>query len=616
MSSSRVGQASKQLIKCPFMRQMKMKKIDVASLPMFASNYNEHCPFLNEVAKAGFSVEDAHPSIEHLFKDQTISCPRPDCCMYKGDSSAPGIFDAVEADHDVVNGDVPELQAMCPEFEPMPLEVGVVMDDGSEMQMANTPASPSSVTEYYGSPCNAFNARSKFDAATPPNVRAELELKLNALHQAGNYREFIDIERQNGSFPKAVRHENAAAAQHHITSDVTVWCNNDYLNMGQHPQVVESMIAAIENSGCGAGGTRNISGTTHYITELERSIADLHDKEAALVFSSGYVANEAALSTLPQLLTNCHIISDELNHASMIAGVRNARLPKHIWKHNDLADLERILKDIDAKHGGDNGSVNKLIAFESVYSMDGDIAPIREINNLAEKYNAITFIDEVHAVGMYGHKGGGVAQRNGESDRITVISGTLGKAFGVFGGYIAGPLAVIDAIRSYAAGFIFTTALPPSIAAAAKTSIDYLKSAQHLRDAQQAQVLKLKSKLQAVGLPVVWSNSHIIPLMVGDARKCKIASDILLEKYRIYVQPINFPTVPKGTERFRLTPSPLHSDEMIDELVAALLEVWNMLELDLEIPKLYDDPNQGQYAKLNAAQDRMYPINTRFDHVF
>merc|ERR1712154_423529 len=374
-----------------------------------------------------------------------------------------------------------------------------------------------------------------------------------------------------------------------------------------HPQVVDAMISAIENSGCGAGGTRNISGTTHYITELEKNLADLHDKEAALVFSSGYVANEAALSTLPQLLTNCHIISDELNHASMIAGVRNARLPKHIWKHNDLDDLERILKGIDEKHGPD---VSKLIAFESVYSMDGDIAPIKEINDLAEKYNAITFIDEVHAVGMYGHKGGGVAQRNGESGRITMISGTLGKAFGVFGGYIAGPAHMIDAVRSYAAGFIFTTALPPSVSAAANTSIQHLTEAQYLRDAQQEQVMKLKCKLQAANLPVVWSNSHIIPLMVGDAKKCKIASDILLDKHKIYVQPINHPTVPKGTERFRLTPSPLHNDEMIDNLVAALLDVWNALDLNKEIPDIYDDPNKGPDVHCVNPQ---IPIFSRYD---
>jgi len=565
MSTSRVGQATKQLIKCPFMRQMNMKKIDLSTLPMFASNYSEHCPFLKVVneQQSNFKPEDAHPSIEHLFKENNLSCPRPDCCMYKGDNQC-----------NVDNDD----------------------DDMPELQMINEPVINEPVYN------EKYSTKPKYESATPPNVRNELELKLDGLREAGNYREFIDIERHNGEFPKATRHENINKDKdNHITDDVTVWCNNDYLNMGQHPKVVESMISAIQNSGCGAGGTRNISGTTHYITELESSLADLHDKEAALVFSSGFVANEAALSTLPKLLNNCHIISDELNHASMIAGVRNSRLPKYIWKHNDINDLERILKDIDNKYENNN----KLIAFESVYSMDGDIAPIKEINDLAEKYNAITYIDEVHAVGMYGYKGGGIAQRNGESDRITLISGTLGKAFGVFGGYIAGPLHVIDAIRSYAAGFIFTTAIPPSVSAAANTSVNYLKSAQYLRDKQQEQVLKLKNKLHNVGLPVIWSNSHIIPLMVGDARKCKIASDILLDKFKIYVQPINYPTVPKGTERFRLTPSPLHNDQMIDYLIQSLLNVWNELELDYNIPNIYNDPNMNQIDPQN-------PILTTF----
>ena len=507
--------------------------------------------------------------------------------MFRPDAqcrSEPGFFD-----DDDVDDDMPSLQ---------PVTTDVVETEASKVECPS----------FYGSPSNDSVCPAKFESATPPNVRQELENKLDLLRDAGNYREFIDIERQNGAFPKATRHETVS--DHQITSDVTVWCNNDYLNMGQHPQVVEAMIGAIENSGCGAGGTRNISGTTHYITELEANLADLHDKDAALVFSSGFVANEAALSTLPQLLTNCHIISDELNHASMIAGVRNARLPKHIWKHNDLADLERILKKIDAEAEKEGTSVNKLIAFESVYSMDGDIAPIAAINDLAEKYNAITYIDEVHAVGMYGHKGGGVAQRNGQSDRITLISGTLGKAFGVFGGYIAGPSHMIDAIRSYAAGFIFTTALPPSISAAANCSVSYLKQGQYLRDAQQSQVLKLKNALQSAGLPVIMSNSHIIPLMVGDARKCKIASDLLLDKYRIYVQPINYPTVPKGTERFRLTPSPLHNDEMIKELVSALLDVWELLELSKDIPDCYDDPNSGEYVE---CVDKDNPIVTRYD---
>jgi len=561
--------------------------VDLASLPMFASSYNEHCPFLSEVNETQQQVAHA-AKMDELLKERDFVCPNEECCMFQGaaEKSEPGFFDTVNEEEDYDDAEVADMPAL------------------QTVTAADVPVSQEE-PQFFGSFCNGFTNPSKFEAATPPQVRTQLEQKLDKLRDAGNYREFIDIERHNGAFPKATRHE--LVKENHITDDVTVWCNNDYLNMGQHPKVVESMIGAIRNSGCGAGGTRNISGTTHYVTELEATLADLHDKEAALVFSSGYVANEAALSTLPRLLENCHIISDELNHASMIAGVRNARLPKHLWKHNDLDDLERILKKIDEENGPE---VNKMIVFESVYSMDGDIAPIKEINDLAERYNAITFIDEVHAVGMYGHKGGGVAQRNGESDRITMISGTLGKAFGVFGGYIAGPAHMIDAVRSYAAGFIFTTALPPSVSAAANTSIQHLMEASYLRDKQQEQVIKLKSKLQDARLPVVWSNSHIIPLMVGDAKKCKIASDILLDKHKIYVQPINHPTVPKGTERFRLTPSPLHNDEMIDNLVAALEEVWTALDLSREIPSKYDDPNEGPFVQ---KADPSVPVWTRFE---
>jgi len=577
------------------MNHMGMSKVDLASLPMFASSYNEHCPFLSEVNQSNQGQAKA-AKMDALLKQRNFECPNEECCMFKGaEQSEPGFFDTVNGLNEDEDGDDDVQSAVeMPELQPLTAEGGFPGAVEEE-----------SVPRFFGSFCNGFTNPAKFEAATPPVVRSELEAKLGKLHDAGNYREFIDIERQNGAFPKATRHE--MSEEKHITDDVTVWCNNDYLNMGQHPKVVEAMIGAIRNSGCGAGGTRNISGTTHYITELESTLAALHDKEAALVMSTGFVANEAALSTLPGLLSNCHIVSDELNHASMIAGVRNARMPKHIWKHNDLHHLEQILKGIDEQHGPE---VTKLIVFESVYSMDGDIAPIKEINDLAEKYNAITFIDEVHAVGMYGHKGGGVAQRNGESSRITMISGTLGKAFGVFGGYIAGPAHMIDAVRSYAAGFIFTTALPPSVSAAANASIQHLMEAQYLRDKQQEQVMKLKSKLQAAGLPVVWSNSHIIPLMVGDAKKCKIASDILLEKHKIYVQPINHPTVPRGTERFRLTPSPLHNDEMIDHLVAALDDIWNSLDLSREIPAEYDDPNQGPFVH---DVDTTVPTPTRFD---
>mmetsp|Transcript_87801 Transcript_87801/g.107590 ORF Transcript_87801/g.107590 Transcript_87801/m.107590 type:complete len:531 (-) Transcript_87801:34-1626(-) len=443
---------------------------------------------------------------------------------------------------------------------------------------------------------NGNNKNENIERASTESVDKIVNDKLDKLKDSGNYREFFDIERECGNFPNAKKYH-----QNNEFDNVTVWCNNDYLNMGQNKLVLNSMVNAITKSGTGAGGTRNISGTTHYVTELENTLSDLHDKESSLVFSSGYVANEATLSTLPNILSNnehdCIIISDELNHASMINGIRNSKKNKIIFKHNDLIHLENILKNLPYNQ-------NKIIAFESVYSMDGDIAPINDICNLANKYNAITYCDEVHAVGMYGNKGGGIAQRDNVSNKITIISGTLGKAFGVFGGYISGPKNIIDAIRSFAPGFIFTTALPPPICSAANTSINYLKNTSYLRNEQQKQVFKLKSALYNAGLPVIWSNSHIIPLIVGDAKKCKLASDILLSKYKIYVQPINYPTVPKGTERFRLTPSPLHNDKMIDYLVNSLLNIWKQLNLSYNIPINYNDPNNTNNI------NKLIPIKT------
>jgi len=456
----------------------------------------------------------------------------------------------------------------------------------------------------------------------PANVDGLLNEKIEHLKKNGNYREFISVERQCGNFPKAYRHkskklyENPNVAEVEAEAEepmekivspsewsgktkkkeeITVWCNNDYLNMGENPVVMEAMVNAIRRSGTGAGGTRNISGNSEDISNLEKELADLHDKEAALVFSSGYVANDTTLTTLCGTLLSkpnneCHIISDSCNHASMVQGIRNARVPKHVWRHNDLDHLREILSGLPP-------DAPKVVAFESVYSMDGDIAPIEKICDLAEEYNAITYIDEVHAVGMYGHKGGGVAQRDGQSDRITLVSGTLGKAFGVFGGYVAGPRNFIDAVRSYAPGFIFTTALPPALAAAATHSIRYLKTADHKRADQQSQVWKLKWSLLQANLPVVWSASHIVPLMVGNATMCKKASDLLLDKHGIYVQPINHPTVPVGTERFRLTPTPLHSDHLIQELVSCLKDVWTELDLQCCPPKLYQDPNLGKYVQ-------------------
>lgn len=390
--------------------------------------------------------------------------------------------------------------------------------------------------------------------------------ELEAIKESGNYRVFADLERDKGNFPHAKHHVGDKA------KDVTVWCSNDYLGMGQHPNTTSAMIDAIERCGAGAGGTRNISGTNHYHVLLEQELADLHQKEAALLLTSGYVANWAALSTLGAKLPNAVILSDADNHASMIEGIRHSRAKKLIWKHNDVEDLARKLADTDPDSA-------RIVAFESVYSMDGDIAPIKEICDVCDEFGALTYLDEVHAVGLYGPRGGGIAEREGLMDRLTVIQGTLGKAYGVMGGYITGSANLIDFVRSFASGFIFSTALPPALAAGATASIKHLKQSEIERMQQQANVRKLREKLDAVGVPHLRNDSHIVPVMVGDAKKCKFISDLLLDNYGVYVQPINYPTVPEGTERLRITPSPVHSDADIDHLVHALSELWSQCAL-------------------------------------
>jgi 5-aminolevulinate synthase len=390
---------------------------------------------------------------------------------------------------------------------------------------------------------------------------------IDRLHAEGRYRVFVDILRNKGAYPNA-----RCFAGHNGPKPITVWCSNDYLAMGQHPKVIAAMEEALHDVGAGSGGTRNIGGNTHYHVDLEAELADLHGKEGALLFTSGYVSNEATLATLGKLLPGCVIFSDELNHASMIAGIRNSGCEKRVWRHNDLAHLEELLAAEDA-------DTPKLIAFESVYSMDGDVADIAAICDLADRYNALTYCDEVHAVGMYGARGGGITERDAVADRVTIIEGTLGKAFGVMGGYIAASQRVIDCIRSYAPGFIFTTSLSPVLVAGVLASVRHLKASNEEREAQQKHAAMLKAMFAEAGLPVLDTTTHIVPLMVGDPVRAKRISDILLAEYGVYVQPINYPTVPRGTERLRFTPGPSHDEAMMRELTEALVEIWSRLEL-------------------------------------
>ena len=405
------------------------------------------------------------------------------------------------------------------------------------------------------------------------NYDAALDQAIGKLHDEGRYRTFIDIERRKGAYPHAVWTRPDGTEQ-----QITVWCGNDYLGMGQHPAVLAAMHEALDATGAGSGGTRNISGTTVYHKKLEAELADLHDKEAALVFSSAYIANDATLSTLRKLFPGLIIYSDALNHASMIEGIKRFDGAKRIFRHNDVAHLRELLE-------ADDPEAPKLIAFESIYSMDGDFGPIEAICDLADEFNALTYLDEVHAVGMYGPRGGGVAERDGLSGRIDIFNGTLGKAFGVFGGYIAGSAKMMDAIRSYAPGFIFTTSLPPAVAAGAAASIAFLKTdeGQKLRDMQQLHAKILKMRLKGMGMPIIDHGSHIVPVHVGHPVHCKMLSDMLLQDFGVYVQPINFPTVPRGTERLRFTPSPVHSPDQIDGLVRAMDALWSQCQLNRSV---------------------------------
>ncbi len=417
------------------------------------------------------------------------------------------------------------------------------------------------------------------------NYQRFFEEAIDQVHAERRYRVFADLERIAGRFPSALWRSAEGERE------ITVWCSNDYLGMGQHPDVIRAQQDAAGRMGSGAGGTRNISGTNHPLVELEAELADLHGKDSALVFTSGFVSNEASISTIARLLPNCLILSDELNHASMIEGVRRSGAEKKVFRHNDVAHLEQLLRAAGRERA-------KLIVFESVYSMDGDVAPIAAICDLADKYNAMTYIDEVHAVGMYGARGGGITEREGLAHRIDVIEGTLAKAFGTLGGYITGSAAVVDAVRSYAPGFIFTTALPPAIAAAATVSIRHLKRSSAEREIQQRQAQRTKDVLSAAGLPVMPSSTHIVPVLVADPELCKMATDRLLGLHGIYIQPINYPTVPRGTERLRITPTPFHSDALIETLRDALVETWDALGIP------YGASGGGQVRRT----DRIIPL--------
>lgn len=530
--------------RCPFMNAAQ--NLPTAVIPALFQKFRGNCPFLQSVHA------DLNKSAEFNANDSAVQLNESQCPFSRAMSKS-----LQEANIASIENKIESMAAQKTAEITSPTSAS-----------AETVTVETVVKKAESAKPGVFNP----SLSAKHNAEVVLSQRMGQLKNEGRYRVFFDIERQAGSFPKAYKHSPGCAPK-----EVTVWCNNDYLSMGQHPEVLTAMRTAIEKSGSGAGGTRNISGTTHYHTALERELAEVHGMESALVFTSGYVANDAAISTIASLLPGCVILSDSLNHASLIEGIRHSKCPKHVFKHNDLAHLEELLRKIDP-------SAPKLIVFESVYSMDGDIAPIKEICDLAEKYGALTYIDEVHAVGLYGERGGGVAQLRGQEHRLDFISGTLAKAYGVFGGYVAGSALMIDTIRSFAPGFIFTSSIPPSVAAAAHASVRYLKTSQKERANHQERAAYLKRLLSEADLPVLMSESHIVPLVIGDPRLCKRASDLLLEKYNIYAQPINYPTVPRGTERLRFTPTPAHTDEMMHHLRDSLQAVWE----EIGIPRVFE----------------------------
>lgn len=571
MLSNAATQAAQAVSKaCPFLRVAE--SIPSTQLPVLVQQFRCQCPFLMQATSADAvgsqlaakldAMVPARPAVQTQTNNAVNTQGAP-ACPFTGSSiaAAPRAATASTEAQPCARGcDSNTCSSNVSAQEVDAFVKGMIqMQQSAEPQVQKAPKMPFFVPSSH-----------------PLQRKAEemVSSKMNQLRSEGRYRVFFDIERQVGAFPKARKHDVKTDAK---PEDVTVWCNNDYLGMGQHPKVLVAMQEALQTCGAGAGGTRNISGTSHYHTLLEQELASTHDKEAALVFSSGYVANDTTIATLATLMPGLHIFSDSLNHASLIEGIRHSKAPKSVFRHNDYNHLRELMSKVDP-------NVPKLVVFESVYSMDGDIAPIKEICDVADEFGALTYIDEVHAVGLYGHKGGGVCQQRGLSDRLTFISGTLGKAFGVFGGYVAGSSLMMDAVRSYGPGFIFTTAVPPTVAAGALASVRHLSSSQIERQMHQRRAAQLKQRLTEANLPVLISESHIVPLMIGDPRLCKQASDQLLNEHHVYVQPINYPTVPRGTERLRFTPTPLHNDAMFDHLIKSLNTVWERLG----IPRVYD----------------------------